>query len=124
VVASVNDGACIDTGSGVVCSCCNDPGADPASGCSGCLPGHVLDNPLDGYGDFEGATLAAARCMAVASCDDLECGANGHCIETRTGAACECDPGYAGSTCDACAPLYDEIIPGTCVLGATCARER
>jgi len=124
VAPSSHDGACIDTPEGPVCSCCNDPNGDPATGCTACQPGFFQRNLLDGAGDLEDSTIPAPACVAITTCADIDCGANGTCVDNDNGGTCACAPGYAGTRCEACAPLFDAIAPGTCALGATCSRER
>lgn len=49
------------------------------------------------------------------TCDDLDCGAHGACIEGGTGPYCSCDEGWQGTGCDSCAPGY-EPQGDACVL--------
>ena len=41
------------------------------------------------------------------TCDDLECGDHGDCVDAAAGAYCACDEGWQGTTCDACAAGYE-----------------
>ena len=43
----------------------------------------------------------------INTCDDLDCGAHGVCIEDGTGPYCRCDEGYQGPTCNTCANGYE-----------------
>jgi Clostripain family len=49
------------------------------------------------------------------TCDDLECGTHGDCIEDGNLANCECHQGYSGEDCTTCAEGYqDNNEDGTC----------
>lgn len=124
VTPNVNEGACVETASGVACTCCERDGFDPARGCTGCEAGRILDNPAFGNGDLVGSRLPEASCVAAPDCDDLACGTRGHCVEREgSGATCACDLGWTGPSCDTCAPPWEPTTDGRCQLGRRCARE-
>jgi CubicO group peptidase (beta-lactamase class C family) len=63
------------------------------------------------------------RCVPDASCDELDCGDHGRCIEGEGLALCDCDDGYVGEACTGCAPGY-EAQRGGCALTASCDRDQ
>jgi glycosidase len=50
----------------------------------------------------------------VLTCDTLDCGAHGTCVDDPEGAFCDCDTGYVGAACDYCDAGYIEEN-GECV---------
>lgn len=71
-------------------------GTGTADSTGGPIPGESGSD-----GDGTGATSGDP-----ASCDDLDCGAHGSCLEDGGGATCECDQGWDGATCSECAPGF------------------
>ncbi len=58
--------------------------------------------------------LALSACgEVVATCNDDHCGEHAECVEREDGVECVCSEGYAGDTCDSCAPGYAEV-EGVC----------
>lgn len=58
-----------------------------------------------------------------ASCLTTDCGAHGTCSFQGPSPSCVCAPGYAGSTCETCAPGFEHEGTGLCVAscwGVTC----
>ena len=105
---------------------CNDPGADPATGCTSCLPRHHVENAFglaapEGLSDGEGAAAPSdaaeerRHCMPDSFCggDGLNCGAGGACVELPGGSAgCRCPDGHIGSTCQQCMPPLTPVAGG------------
>jgi hypothetical protein len=56
-------------------------------------------------------------CVADQSVEEISCGANGTAVVDGGVAACVCEAGYGGATCNLCAQGYEEGEGGACVLG-------
>jgi hypothetical protein len=55
-------------------------------------------------------------------CADLDpCGDHGTCDDSGGEIACQCDPGYQGPACSACATEHHSAGDGSCVADETCA---
>lgn len=123
IVPGENDGACSNTDDGIVCTCCNREGFDVADRCLGCAEGFLLREPRDSDGDMEEAALEPTACLAIPTCEDLDCGTRGECLASAThGPTCACEQGWAGEHCEACAPPYELTADGRCALGLGCAK--
>ena len=97
-----------------------DPGQKPATSCAGYGSGGAYG------GEYGGATCSDV----VVVCTEQPC-VRGQCVtDVETGDACQCDAGYAGTLCDACAPGFvadglvcvrasDACAEAPCVFG-TC----
>ena len=84
-------GACQDAMTGPTCTCAAGyAGAD----CSACARG-FQDNDSDG--------TCTASCATAASC-----GAHGACTDVSGTATCDCDDGYTGAACAACAAGFQD----------------
>ncbi|HYC54910.1 MAG TPA: serine hydrolase domain-containing protein [Candidatus Binatia bacterium] len=117
------EGACVSTEEGALCTCCDKTGFDADTGCNACADGFLLSNPRNGDGDFDDGRLPEPACIELPACEDLACGTRGTCEATARGATCACDRGYAGPSCEACAPHYERSADGRCVLGLACGEE-
>ncbi len=93
----------------------------------------VQEFPVDLLVDCQEADVCGAgwhwdtdeqTCVQDENCtDNNPCGANSICEETDTGVTCECDAGYAGELCDACAAGFHDTDPGdnlACELDTEC----
>jgi hypothetical protein len=97
-------GLCTDAGGVVICLC--DEGY-AGENCEGCAGGYHRD--------------AFENCVPDEDCDAGDpCGEHGTCVDTTGEIACECDAGFAGEFCDACAPGYHDDGAGGCVVDETC----
>ncbi len=92
-------GVCVNLTGVVVCDC--DKGHE-GNKCELCEPGYQ-DRDADG------------ACLPDCPTLGLDCGPHGACDDSSGLAACDCDVGYAGTYCDACAPDYEDLGSG-CVL--------
>ncbi|RJO68565.1 MAG: hypothetical protein C4523_07410 [Myxococcales bacterium] len=70
--------------------------------CDAGYAGDRCDRCAEGY---HPENLACVSDGGVASCTPNPC-IHGSCRDTPNGAACDCDPGYAGATCADCAEGY------------------
>jgi hypothetical protein len=74
-----------------------------------------------------GLGLVLAACGGGAdpsACKPDSCSGHGSCVETEEGFGCECDAGYAGQRCDACAAGWaDADGDGVCQPEAGCTTE-
>jgi len=92
-------GSCDDSSGSVVCTC--DAG----------YAGTFCDDCSDDY-HAEGDA-----CVPDELCEAGSCSGNGTCDDSGGSISCECDPGYQGEACDACAGGYVEwpADSGACV---------
>jgi hypothetical protein len=98
-------GTCVGSSGGEVCEC--EEGYE-GDGCDECAPG--FEDP-----DENGS------CEPLILCDS-DCGLHGVCVVESGQDVCRCDEGYAGQTCETCAPGYqDNDGDGTCKVA--CAQD-
>lgn len=117
-------GACYpDTSGQLVCECC-DHGFDPATLCQECPAGfHPVEDASEGEGDAPDPGEQVPVCLPDVTCDDLDCGAHGTCVEDGPEAHCDCDCGYAGALCNECTAPWEPDGLGGCYLGESCGQE-
>jgi hypothetical protein len=84
-----------------------------------CLPGYAgaaCEECADGYQDD-----GAGACVPDDACSiDDPCGPHGVCMDTGDDVVCECEAGYDGATCEACAAGYHEDEGDACAVDETC----
>ena len=115
-----------ETDGTITCECCDEPGRDPEDTCGSCAPTYRAKSffgpvDLDSFVDVpsELATFDEI-CEPIPTCDTLNCGPHGTCVDDAGPALCvDCEPGFAGETCEGCAPLY-EPLGSTCVPSDDC----
>jgi hypothetical protein len=94
-------GSCDDSTGVVTCAC--DDGYEPREDCRTCAPG--FHDTGDG------------SCALDEACQPGACSTHSVCDESSGVVECSCDPGYQGTTCDACASgYYRDHASGACVL--------
>lgn len=97
-----------------------DAGPDGAASDAGALDG-AIDAGVDGGGSPDGGLPDAAIDAAVPGCEALDCGDHGTCIDDPSGAYCDCDTGWGGTTCAWCASGYHyDFDSGECVEDVPC----
>jgi hypothetical protein len=85
-------GTCSDADGTTGCACFQGYAGDA---CNQCAPGYQ-DNDADG------------SCLPTCDNVSLACGAHGRCSDTSGTAACACDAGYSGESCDSCASGWQD----------------
>lgn len=100
---------------------CGEHGACDEGTCT-CKPGYAgqrCESCAQGFEDPDGD----GTCTPVPNsnpCDNVDCGAHGHCEAGLNEALCVCDPPYAGPVCSQCMDGYqDNDGDGSCA--ANCA---
>ena len=95
---------CVQTQGGAECQCL--PGYSGSS-CYDCPSGYRLN--------------AERECQQIETYCSVDCGSQGNCEPDEHGGSCQCRPGYAGPSCEACSSDFqDNDRDGTCLPG--CAR--
>jgi EGF-like domain len=96
---------------------CDDEADPPPAACGqgrvcDCTPGDPNCSPCqDGYRP----ALVGSECVPTCSAPIIACGDHGTCEETGQGAVCQCQPGYTGASCSACASGLAQNDAGLCV---------
>ncbi|MBN2715007.1 MAG: hypothetical protein JXX14_04075, partial [Deltaproteobacteria bacterium] len=79
-------------------------------------PGHYLPDSNTSLDTVDSATATSAETDSdtewdtTIDCSDIEpCAEHGRCVERKGSAACVCDDGWAGTTCDECAAGWHEV---------------
>ncbi|MBN2693900.1 lamin tail domain-containing protein, partial [bacterium] len=120
---------CINTVGSFNCVACNcetlftvgssDSCSDEVGQCN-CETGYAgltCDSCATGYQDNDNDTICEPTCAT----SGLNCGANGVCDDSLGEAICDCNTGFAGTTCDSCATGYwgasCSACPTTCDSG-------
>ncbi len=111
-----NNGSCVPTcaTSGLNCGdfgTCSDNSGTAACVCDEGYTGSSCNSCSAGYQDFDNNGTCELSCSGA----ELSCGSFGQCDDTTGTAACVCDDGYDGASCNVCAAGYqDNDNSGTC----------
>ena len=123
-----NNGTCSNDCATSGLSCAANSACDDSTGTAVCLctagySGATCSACASGYQDNDNNGSCTPNCASAS----LACGANGDCDDSTGNAFCDCDAGYAGTTCTDCAAGYqDRDNDGVCLptcdqLGWTCS---
>jgi hypothetical protein len=105
------DGRCLgDCSDGGERSCsghggCDDSTGSPICSCEVGYSGARCESCARGYQDKDADHTCSATCDGASLGD---CSGRGTCSDASGGAACQCNPGYAGSVCQDCAPDHQD----------------
>ena len=113
-----NGSSCVPTCASLEIQCgphevCSDAGMSAACVCSPGYTGPTCSACADGYHD----TVRSGECLPSCSVAELACGDHASCQDDVGSAYCDCDVGWAGSTCDRCAPGYEGEDCNYCASG-------
>lgn len=113
--ACVADASCMVTNP-CVHGTCSDSGGEIACTCDSGYAGAVCDVCAAGFHENGGACALDQQCLSTT------CAGHGTCSTSQGLVSCDCDDGYGGDFCQACATgFHRELGTGNCVADESCA---